>query len=137
MSEAAKVLVQYVVVRSDLASSWPLGAIIAQACHACVAALAQAADGSGGGGGAPPPPPPPPAAAAAYVSPSALPAMHKIVLGTDGADSLAALAARLRAASVAHHVWVEQPEGVPTCLASAPAAKADLAKHFAGLRLLK
>jgi peptidyl-tRNA hydrolase len=131
MSEAAKVLVQYVVVRSDLASSWPLGAIIAQACHACVAALAQAADGSGGGGGAAA------AAAAAYVSPSALPAMHKIVLGTDGADSLAALAARLRAASVAHHVWVEQPEGVPTCLASAPAAKADLAKHFAGLRLLK
>ena len=129
--EAAKVLVQYVVVRSDLASSWPLGAIIAQACHACVAALAQAADDSGGGGAGAA------AAAAAYVSPAALPAMHKIVLGTEGADSLAALAARLRAASVAHHVWVEQPEGVPTCLASAPAAKADLAPHFSGLRLLK
>ncbi|XP_034435304.1 putative peptidyl-tRNA hydrolase PTRHD1 isoform X2 [Hippoglossus hippoglossus] len=34
-------LVQYVVVRSDLvhALSWPLGAVITQACHAATAAL--------------------------------------------------------------------------------------------------
>lgn len=34
-------LVQYVVVRSDLTQklSWPLGAVIAQACHAATAAI--------------------------------------------------------------------------------------------------
>ena len=32
-------LVQYVVVRGDLAQAlkWPLGAVVAQACHACTA----------------------------------------------------------------------------------------------------
>lgn len=34
-------LIQYVLVRGDLAKNlkWPLGAVIAQACHACVAAI--------------------------------------------------------------------------------------------------
>lgn len=34
-------LVQYVVVRSDLSKSmqWPLGAVIAQSCHACTAVI--------------------------------------------------------------------------------------------------
>lgn len=37
----SKLLVQYVVVRSDLihALSWPLGAVITQACHAATAAI--------------------------------------------------------------------------------------------------
>ena len=34
-------LVQYVVVRKDLAKAlkWPTGALIAQACHACTAVM--------------------------------------------------------------------------------------------------
>ena len=32
-------LVQYIAVRGDLVDKWPLGAIIAQACHASTAAL--------------------------------------------------------------------------------------------------
>lgn len=38
---ASKRLVQYVVVRSDLihALSWPIGAVITQACHAATAAI--------------------------------------------------------------------------------------------------
>ncbi|KAG7251955.1 hypothetical protein CRUP_033258, partial [Coryphaenoides rupestris] len=40
-SEAARQLVQYVVVRSDLLQplGWPLGAVITQACHAATAAI--------------------------------------------------------------------------------------------------
>ena len=40
-AEQAAVLVQYVVLRADLwkGLSWPLGSIIAQACHAATAAL--------------------------------------------------------------------------------------------------
>lgn len=36
---AAKRLVQYIAIRKDLSSSlsWPGGAVIAQACHACTA----------------------------------------------------------------------------------------------------
>ncbi len=33
------VLVQYVVLRGDLVEKWPLGALVAQACHASTAAL--------------------------------------------------------------------------------------------------
>jgi len=32
-------IVQYVVLPGDLARRWPLGAVIAQACHACTAAI--------------------------------------------------------------------------------------------------
>ena len=37
----ASPIVQYVVVRSDLLRvlNWPIGAVIAQACHACTAVL--------------------------------------------------------------------------------------------------
>lgn len=40
-ASAQKKLVQYVVVRSDLihTMSWPLGAVITQACHATTAAI--------------------------------------------------------------------------------------------------
>ena len=38
---AAPIIVQYIVVRSDLIHNlkWPLGALIAQACHASTAVL--------------------------------------------------------------------------------------------------
>lgn len=32
-------LVQYIAIRGDLIDKWPLGAIVAQACHASTAAL--------------------------------------------------------------------------------------------------
>ena len=38
---ATRKLVQYVAIRKDLSSSlsWPAGAVIAQACHACTAVI--------------------------------------------------------------------------------------------------
>lgn len=41
MSSSTLKLVQYVVVRRDLLDvmKWPVGAVIAQACHACTAAI--------------------------------------------------------------------------------------------------
>lgn len=37
----SKSIVQYVIVRGDLfrSMSWPIGAVIAQACHACCAVV--------------------------------------------------------------------------------------------------
>ena len=37
--EAEDVVVQYVVLRRDLADAWPLGSVVAQGCHAAVAAV--------------------------------------------------------------------------------------------------
>ena len=37
--QAGLKLVQYVVVRGDLVKEWPLGAIVAQACHASTAVM--------------------------------------------------------------------------------------------------
>ncbi|KAM0916939.1 hypothetical protein ACQ4PT_009932 [Festuca glaucescens] len=37
--EAEDVVVQYVVLRRDLADVWPMGSVVAQGCHAAVAAV--------------------------------------------------------------------------------------------------
>ena len=37
-------LVQYILVRGDLAKTWPLGALVAQACHAATAVIYQFKD---------------------------------------------------------------------------------------------
>ena len=37
--QAGSVLVQYIAVRGDLVEKWPLGAIMAQACHAATAVM--------------------------------------------------------------------------------------------------
>ena len=54
-----------------------------------------------------------------------------------GEPQLRALAAALSGAGVAHKLWVEQPEGVATCLATKPYRKADVAAHFKKLNLCK
>ena len=41
------------------------------------------------------------------------------------------------AAGVAHKLWVEQPEGFATCLATKPAPKSTLALHLKKLPLCK
>lgn len=66
--------------------------------------------------------------------------MHKVVLQLEGKEQeekLRAIAEKLRVAGADHHLWVEQPENFPTCLASAPRRKSDLQKHFKGLKLAK
>lgn len=63
---AAEDLVQYIVLRKDLCSSlkWPLGSVIAQACHASTAALWLSRDSD---------------ETSAYCSPETLDHMHKVV----------------------------------------------------------
>uniref|UniRef100_A0A3Q3GH14 peptidyl-tRNA hydrolase n=1 Tax=Kryptolebias marmoratus TaxID=37003 RepID=A0A3Q3GH14_KRYMA len=98
----------YVVVRSDLvhALSWPLGAVITQACHAATAAIHLH-----------------------YGDPDTqrylaeLDSMHKVVLAAPDEAALSGLSDRLSQAGVAHKLWVEQPENIPTCLALKPCPK--------------
>ncbi|XP_011491662.1 putative peptidyl-tRNA hydrolase PTRHD1 isoform X2 [Oryzias latipes] len=111
-------LVQYVVVRSDLTQklSWPLGAVIAQACHAATAAIH-----------------------VHYEDPDTrryladLDSMHK---APDEA-ALCGLADALTRAGVAHKLWVEQPEDIPTCLALKPYPKETAQPHMRKFKLFK
>lgn len=118
-------LVMYVVLRRDLWAElgWPLGAVVAQAAHAATAALWLARDA--------------PATAAYCSADGAIDAMRKVTLSVGGEAELRALAAKLQAAGVAHKLWVEQPEGVATALATAPAAKSAVGPLLKRLKLAK
>jgi len=117
---AASPLIQYVVMRTDL--KWTLGALAAQAAHAAVAAVWMTNDA---------------ADTKAYCAPEAIDSMHKVVLGCGSREQLEKIADTLRTDGVAFKLWNEQPENVPTCLATAPAEKAAVAAYFAGLKLLR
>ena len=117
-------LVQYVVLRRDLAGSlgWPLGSVVAQGAHAAVAACAQFADDPD---------------TQAYVGPENVSHMRKVCLGVKGEAQLLNLSAKLTDAGVAHRLWRELPEDFPTALATKPAPKSTVAAHFKKVSLLQ
>ena len=116
--DADDTLVQYVLVRKDL--KWPQGAVIAQACHATTAVNWSTRDD---------------ADTRAYLD--AADAMHKVVLGADGEAALVACAEQLTAAGVAHKLWIEMPERVPTCLATKPCPRRAVKALMASFKLLR
>uniref|UniRef100_V5E738 peptidyl-tRNA hydrolase n=2 Tax=Kalmanozyma brasiliensis (strain GHG001) TaxID=1365824 RepID=V5E738_KALBG len=124
---------------SDL-QSWPKGPWMAQAAHAAIAAIQISSSSP---------------ASQEYVSESNLASMHKVVLQTPKEGkakmSLQDLSEKLSEARKVyeeggeqgeefpkHHLWVEQPEGLATCLALAPNRKpAALKKILRPCTLLK
>eukprot|EP00200_Dunaliella_tertiolecta_P016925 CAMPEP_0202420466 /NCGR_PEP_ID=MMETSP1128-20130828/49818_1 /ASSEMBLY_ACC=CAM_ASM_000463 /TAXON_ID=3047 /ORGANISM="Dunaliella tertiolecta, Strain CCMP1320" /LENGTH=762 /DNA_ID=CAMNT_0049028449 /DNA_START=42 /DNA_END=2331 /DNA_ORIENTATION=- len=109
-------LVQYIILRKDLwtALKWPLGSIVAQACHASTAALhmgLKAAD----------------AHTATYCSDANIDSMHKVVLEIKDEKQLRDLSAKLSGEGIQHKLWVEQPEDFATSLATKPYPKTDVA----------
>ncbi|KAF8562598.1 hypothetical protein P879_10611 [Paragonimus westermani] len=114
-------LLQYIVVRRDLSTvlNWPLGAIVAQGCHAATAALHTFREHSN---------------TLAYLN--QLDRMHKVVLGVSDLQDLQQLANRLSENQIQHYLWIEQPENVCTCLATRPYPKAEVQSYFKGLKLL-
>lgn len=115
-------LVQYVVVRGDLSKTleWPLGAIIAQACHACTAVIHLFYNDSN---------------TQAYLAD--LDSMHKVVLEAPDEASLHALCSKLKEKDVHHKLWIEQPENIPTCLVTKPYPKNEVQSYFKKYKLLK
>lgn len=115
-------LVQYVIVRGDLATKlgWPLGAVIAQCCHATTAVGHLHRDD---------------ADVQAYFAD--LDNMHKVVLLADDEPTLRQLAQTLTAADIKHKLWIEQPEDVATCIAIKPYNKQDVHKYVKKFKLMK
>ena len=116
-------LMQYVVIRQDL--GWPLGAVVAQGCHVCVAAVSEGLRVQD-------------ECTKSYTSPENLPHMHKCVLGIPDLPKLEKLVAKLEKApgDAPFHLWTEQPENIPVAVASWPRPKSQLQKLYRGLKLL-
>ena len=115
-------IVQYIVVRSDLVKtlSWPLGALIAQACHASTAVMHEFYNNED---------------TQAYLR--KLDSMHKIVLEVKNEEELKKLSVKLVEGDIDHKMWVEQPENFSTCLAVRPYPKVQVQTFFKGLKLYK
>jgi peptidyl-tRNA hydrolase len=115
-------IVQYVVVRGDLLKElgWPVGAVIAQACHAVTAVTHLFHDD---------------VHVQAYLKD--LDNMHKVVLEAPNESSLIELKDRLTENNVKHKLWIEQPENIPTCLVAKPYPKEEIQKHFKKFKLFK
>ncbi|KAI8997459.1 peptidyl-tRNA hydrolase II domain-containing protein [Pilobolus umbonatus] len=107
MSTAAVVepLTMFIVVRKDLAKSgqWNTGSLMTQACHAATAILHITREDKN---------------TKEYLS--QLDSMHKVVLETKNQGSLEKLADALTLHNVPYKKWIEQPENIPTALATAP-----------------
>ncbi|XP_044727479.1 putative peptidyl-tRNA hydrolase PTRHD1 [Chrysoperla carnea] len=118
----ANTIVQYVIVRGDLIRTlnWPVGAVLAQACHAVTAAVHLFYTDE---------------IVQTYLSD--LDNMHKIILEAPDEASLNTLHEKLKENSIEHKLWIEQPENIPTCLAVKPYHKDQVQKYFKKFKLLK
>ncbi|XP_030025878.2 putative peptidyl-tRNA hydrolase PTRHD1 [Manduca sexta] len=115
-------LVQYVLLRSDLLKEmgWSIGALVAQACHASSAVLHLNKDDE---------------YTIQYLND--LDNMHKVVLEVPNEESLKKVADKLTEKSIAHKLWIEQPENIPTCLAIKPYPKEEVKKFVGKFKLYK
>ncbi|XP_032667196.1 putative peptidyl-tRNA hydrolase PTRHD1 isoform X2 [Odontomachus brunneus] len=115
-------IVQYVVVRADLLKTmgWPLGAVVAQACHACTAVTHLFYNDTH---------------TQAYLAD--LDNMHKVVLEAADEASLQTLHTKLRENDIQHKLWIEQPENIATCLVTKPYPKDEVQPYFKKFKLLK
>ncbi|KAI9478633.1 MAG: peptidyl-tRNA hydrolase II domain-containing protein [Benjaminiella poitrasii] len=105
MASVLEPLTMFIVVRKDLSKKlqWPAGSIMTQACHAATAILHITREDEN---------------TKAYLE--NLDNMHKVVLETKNEGSLEKLAEVLQTYNVSFKKWIEQPENIPTALATAP-----------------
>ncbi|XP_063931714.1 putative peptidyl-tRNA hydrolase PTRHD1 [Zophobas morio] len=119
---SASGIVQYVVVRGDLLKElgWPIGAVIAQACHAATAVTHLFHEDEH---------------TQLYLKD--LDNMHKVVLEAPNESSLVTLKDKLNENNIKHKLWIEQPENIPTCLVAKPYPKDEIQKYFKKFKLFK
>jgi hypothetical protein len=68
---------------------------------------------------------------------AALDSMHKVICAAESEAAVRATADALSAAGVGHKLWVEQPEGIVTAVATRPARRSELKPFFADYKLLR
>ncbi|KAA0151156.1 hypothetical protein FNF31_06890 [Cafeteria roenbergensis] len=113
-------LCRKLVLRTDL--EWPLGALMAQACHASMAAVEENRHDE---------------ATTAYLHADNLLGMHKVVYEAKSETALQNATTKLRERGARFHAWVEQPEGIHTAIALKPYPRTVARVLCKGFRLLK
>lgn len=137
-------IVQYIIVRGDLSKSlqWPIGAVIAQCCHATTAICNETINDT---------------ETKEYFND--MDNMHKVVLevgpnysytlNSKGIDrkkfdiqanddtSLNSLSEKLKENGIVHKLWIEKPEMIPTCIAIKPYQKKRVHSFVQHLKLMK
>ncbi|KAG5048501.1 hypothetical protein JHK85_009604 [Glycine max] len=163
--ENADVVVQYVVLRRDLIDTWPLGSVVTQGCHASVSAVwsnkedpftvdycspdkIDSMHKSGFG----------PFGWCIWPGTNVLDcywptayllnlrffifkidedsSLH-VTLEVKGEPQIKNLSEKLTAGGIIHKLWIEQPENIPTCLATKPYPKSSVSSYFKKLKLCK
>lgn len=60
-----------------------------------------------------------------------------MTLEVKGETQILNLEEKLKAGGIAHKLWIEQPENIPTCLATKPYNKSAVSNYFKKLKLCK
>ncbi|KAF7456529.1 putative mitochondrial import inner membrane translocase subunit TIM50 [Cryptosporidium felis] len=92
-------IVQYILIRTDL--EWNSGSFVAQACHASVAAITENFEHE---------------LVKKYLRD--IDQMRKIVLSCPEEVVLKECSSKLKVKNIPHKLWIEQPEDIPTCIAT-------------------
>ncbi|CAJ1970226.1 unnamed protein product [Cylindrotheca closterium] len=122
-SSFSKPVVQYIFCRRDLSDeegiAWPTGAVAAQVAHASVAAMAEGLAKQD-------------EATKYYLSPEQLPSMTKYVYGVDSMEELEKVKQGFeeKFGNDSYHCWLEQPENIPTALATLPMERTNKVSKF-------
>lgn len=61
----------------------------------------------------------------------------QVTLEVKGESQIINLSEKLTAGGIAHKLWIEQPENIPTCLATKPYPKSVVSPLFRKLKLCK
>ncbi|KXS17720.1 peptidyl-tRNA hydrolase II [Gonapodya prolifera JEL478] len=107
----------WIVLRKDLVKSkgWNTGSVIAQACHASTTALWLNREDP---------------VVQEYMRDAESGSTHKVVLEVKDATHLSKLASNLDTLGIRYHTWTEQPENIPTCIATLPHRKSQVGDVF-------
>ena len=55
----------------------------------------------------------------------------------NGEEALRSLSTKLTENKVDHKLWIEQPENIPTCIATKPYPKSEIQSYFKKFKLFK
>ncbi|KAF8115820.1 hypothetical protein N665_0025s0267 [Sinapis alba] len=72
-----------------------------------------------------------------YCDPHHIDSMHKVSLEVKGETQMMNLTEKIKAGGISHKLWMEQPENIPTCIATKPYPKSQVSPFLKKLKLCK
>lgn len=115
-------LVQYIVMRSDLIKQhkFNVGGLIGNGSHAAIAVIQQSMNHPH---------------TLEYLK--QVNSMHTVVLSVKNDEELISTSESLNQSSILNHIWIEQPENLPVCLATRPAPRGVIQPLLKHLKLFR